>query len=106
MDKNEILEKSRKENGKQDEYNKDVNKKSAFVAMVSSAAVCFTLMMVEIFLDKGNGSGYLVILTSINVTTWMYKGIKLRDKHYIFISIVWLIAMLASAFNYAMNLAG
>lgn len=28
MDKNEILEKSRKENSKQDEYTQDVNKKA------------------------------------------------------------------------------
>lgn len=106
MDKNEILEKSRKENSKEDEYNKDINKKSFGVAMLSSAVICFTLMMVEIFLDKGNGRGYLVILTAINVSTWMYKGIKLKNKQNIGISMIWLISFIASVVNYAMGLAG
>lgn len=52
MDKNEILEKSRKENSKQDEYTQDVNKKSSVVGVISVAAVCFTLMMTEIFLKR------------------------------------------------------
>ena len=61
MDKNEILEKSRKENSKQDEYTQDVNKKSSLVGVISVAAVCVTLMMTEIFFEKGNGKGYLDI---------------------------------------------
>ena len=106
MNKNEILEKSRKENSKQDEYTQDVNKKSSVVGVISVAAVCFTLMMTEIFFEKGNGKGYLIILTSANLTIWLYKGIKLKDRHYIIISMIWLIAVVFSVVNYIMDLIG
>ncbi len=106
MDKNEILEKSRKENSKQDEYTQDVNKKSSLVGVISVAAVSVTLMMTEIFFEKGNGKGYLVILISVNLAIWLYKGIKLKDMHYIIISMIWLIAGVFSVVNYIMDLIG
>ena len=106
MDKNEILEKSRKENSKQDEYAKDVNKKCSMIGMIAVAAVCVILMVLEMAFDKEINPGYMVILTTVNCSMWFYKGIKLKDRQNIIISIIWLIALIFNAVNYIMDLAG
>ena len=106
MDKNEILEKSRKENSKQDEFAKDVNKKCSMIGMISVAIVCFSLLTIEPLFGKEINEGYGVILTTVNVSMWLYKGIKLKDKHYIIISMIWLLATIFSVVNYVMNLMG
>lgn len=106
MDKNEILEKSRKENSKQDEYAKDVNKKCSMIGMISVAVVCLVLMLLETAFGKEINPGYIVILTAVNCSMWFYKGIKLKDRQNIIISIVWLLALIFNAVNYIMDLLG
>lgn len=106
MDKNEILEKSRKEYSKEDEYAKDVNKKCSRIGMISVAAVCLVLMILDAVFDKGNYSGYMVIMTTVNFSMFLYKGIKLKDKQDIVISIIWLIVAIYNMVNYILNLIG
>ncbi|MDE5995855.1 MAG: hypothetical protein K2G56_02950 [Eubacterium sp.] len=106
MDKNEILEKSRKENSKQDEYAKDVNKKCSMIGMIASAVVCFALTTIEPLFGREINDGYGVILTTINLSMWLYKGIKLKDKHYIITAMIWLLATILTVVNYVMDLIG
>ena len=106
MDKNEILEKSRKENSKQDEYAKDVNKKCSMIGMIAVAVVCLLLMILETAFGKEINPGYMVILTSVNFVMYLFKAIKFKDKGFVIAAIIWLMATIFDTANYFMGLIG
>lgn len=104
MDKNEILEKSRNENKKQDEYQSEVNKTSMRVGMLTVVAICVILMAVEYFVYGECSPGYIVIITVVNAVLNLYKGIKLKDKPFIISGLIWSAATVIDVVNYIMKL--
>lgn len=104
MERDEILAKSRSENKKQDEFYADAYKSSFRVGMLTVAAVCVLLMVVEHFVYGECNNGYIVIITAANAAVNLYKGIRLKDKNFIISGIVWSIATVIYTANYVMNL--
>ena len=106
MDKNEILEKSRKENNGKDEYHIALNKSVAKVGFITFGVLCIILITVEDVLLGNFNPAYTVLLSAVNFTIWFYKGIKLKDKTLIVFSIILFIVMVWSIAKYVMNLVG
>lgn len=96
MDKNEILEKSRQENKKSDELEKDVNIKASRIAMLVAAI----LLGVFIFIEDNNS--YLIILDSMCCALWCYKACRLKQKSDIILAVIWSIIFVL---NFAVYIA-
>ena len=106
MDKNEILEKSRRENNGKDEYHIALSKSVAKVGFITFCVLCIILIAVEdVFLGNINPA-YTLLLSTVNFTIWFYKGIKLKDKTLVVFSIILFIAMVLSIGKYVMSLVG
>lgn len=106
MDKKEILEKSRSENKKQDEYQAEVNKSGLRVGMLSVVIVCLVLMIVEYAIYDNLDTGYIVIITVVNAVMYLYQGIKLKDKTFISAGVLWSIVTVIDVANYIIHLVG
>lgn len=96
MDKNEILEKSRQENSKIDEFEKDINVKSARIALIVAAI----LLGIFIFIEENNS--YLIILDAMCGALWSYKACKLQKKSDIILAVVWIVIFVL---NFAVYIA-
>lgn len=106
MDKNEILEKSRQENKKQDEYYAEINKSGLRVGMIAVVIVCLALMIIEYAVKGDLESGYIVIITAVNAVINFYKGIRLKDKAYIIMGILWSGVTVLDTAKYIFQLVG
>lgn len=81
MNKNEILERSRKENKNQDEMERDAFLKAGQRACAIGGLVCMTIIIFEaVFSDHVNFSIWAVYL-SMTGTMLMVKYIRLKKKH-------------------------
>lgn len=106
MDKNEILAKSRKENSKQDEFYAQVNKSAVRLGLITVVIICLVLMITEYAVYGKLNSGYIVIMTAVNATVYLYQGIKLKDKAFITAGAVWLFVTIMDVVNYIIALVG
>lgn len=106
MDKKEILEKSRSENKKQDEYQAEVNKSGLRVGMLSVVIVCLVLMIAEYAVYDNLDTGYIVIITVVNAVMNLYQGIKLKDKTFIVAGVLWSVVTVIDVANYIIHLVG
>lgn len=100
MDKNEILEKSRQENKKFDELEKDINIKAFRIAVL----VAVILLGVFIFIEENNS--YLIILDSMCGALWCYKACKLKKKSDIICAVIWIIVFALSFAVYIIDKCG
>ncbi|MGN0475479.1 MAG: DUF6442 family protein [Acutalibacteraceae bacterium] len=76
MNKNEILEKSRKEHKNQDPYEKEVVRFAGIGGTIAAVSMCFILVCMEIFLGDGNPSGFQSILMATLTGEFLARGIK------------------------------
>ncbi len=81
MNREEILEKSRKENEGIDEFEKEVLKEGRSAGAVAAAVVAFLLFIVQICLDKGQNYGLYAVLVSMAAAQFVVKAVKLKRKH-------------------------
>lgn len=104
MDKEEILEKSRKENKNQDVYEKDVvlrgNRYSGIV-MVLLATVFF---IVQIVVGGGTNYGLYAIILSAPTVGYLFKYYKLRTKPDLIAGICCAVAVLMISAAHIYNL--
>ncbi len=78
MNKEEILEMSRKENKEQDLYELHVSEKSATIGALIGVLICAVLFVSEIFICGNPNFSLWSIIAGINAGVGIYKGIKLR----------------------------
>lgn len=76
MNKNEILEKSRKEHKNQDPYEKEVVRFAGIGGTIAAISMCSILVYMEIFLGDGNSSGFQSILMATLTGEFLARGIK------------------------------
>ena len=100
MDKNEILKKSRQENEKIDELEKDINIKAFRIAML----IATILLGVFIVIEENNS--YLIILDSMCSALWCYKACKLKKKSDIILAVIWIVIFVSSFVVYIMDKCG
>lgn len=90
MNKEEILQASRKENKNKDIYELEVISKAQRVGGLIAVCVTFALMLVErAILDSDMNYGYFLIILSAGMGLWIYKAVKMRRKHEIFFAVLW-----------------
>ena len=96
MNRDEILEKSRKENKNQDEMERDALAKAGQRACTVGGIVCMVVILVEaIFTGSVNFSTWAVYL-SMTGTMLMVKYLRLKKKHELIFGLLQL--ALAAAF--------
>lgn len=78
MNKEQILEMSRKENKEQDLYELHVSEKSATIGALIGVLICAVLFVSEIFICGNTNFSLWSIIAGINAGVGIYKGIKLR----------------------------
>ena len=98
MDKEKILEMSRKENNDRDLYLLEIDSKSERFAGTIAGILCFVLYLTEQIIT-GNKNRSLWSIFSIYIAVdRIYKGIKLKKKSSLIFGIIWLcIAILSVA---------
>ena len=90
MNKEEILQASRNENQNKDIYELEVISKGQRIGGLIGISVTFVLMLVErAILDIGMNYGYFLIILSAGTGLWIYKAVKLKKKHEIFLAVLW-----------------
>lgn len=104
MNKEEILEISRRENKNKDIYEHEILKQassSSIIVMMILAAVFF---IVQIFVGGGMNWGIWALVFSVNMTSFWVKYIKLRHKHELVMAIAYTILVAASSGSHIYNL--
>ena len=76
MNKEEILQKSRKEHQNQDPYEKEISKFAGMGGTIAAVIACFILMCLEIFIGNGNPSGWQAIMMATLAGEFLARGIK------------------------------
>lgn len=90
MNKEEILQASRKENKNKDIYELEVINKGQRIGGLIAISVAFALLLLErVILDIGTNYGYFCIIMSAGAGLWIYKAVKLKRKHEILLAVLW-----------------
>ena len=91
MKKEEILEKSKKENKNKDMYAIEVEAKGANYAGIAMLLLAFVYFIYEIFTGKGSNPAFYSIITIYNAILYGYKAIKIETHRKLnaFTSFVW-----------------
>ena len=102
MKKEEILEKSRKDNKKKDVYAIQVEAKGANIAGITMLLLAFIYYSYEIFTGKGSNPALYSIITIYNAVLYGYKAIKIKEKRGLWIatSVIWGLLTLILVLSY------
>ena len=92
MNKEEILAKSREENKDKDLYAIEVMKKGSYIDILTAIITISILFVTEILVCGSTNYGLWAILTAINSSSNLYRGIKLKEKSKIIMGIIWAVA--------------
>jgi len=87
VDKKEILEKSRRENDRGDEYEKDIMLKGFKFSWAVTA-----VFLVFFSFYKSYDKSYIIILTAMGLSYNLYNAIKMKTKTNIIATVIWSIA--------------
>lgn len=102
MNKDEILEKSRKENKAQDERERLTLAQAGRIATAVGGCVCAVIILLDAVLSDAPSFAAWAVYLSMTGTTLLVKFIKLRKKHELIFGVLQL--ALAAAFL-AMHIA-
>ena len=91
MKKEEILEKSRKENRNKDVFEIEVDAKAGKLAACVMLIMAFIFYSYEILSGKGINPSFYSLITIFNCVLWGYKAIKVDNNRKLnsFISAIW-----------------
>ncbi len=87
MDKEKILEMSRKENKNRDVYEQEVLKQCGTAACAVMAILATVLYAAQIITGGGTSPGFYAIVASGQMATFWVKWFKLRRKHELAVAI-------------------
>lgn len=104
MKKEEILEKSRKENKNKDLQEIEIERKSAVIVAISIAVLSIVFYALEIAIKGTTNYGLYSFICIYNTIVFGYKGIKMKNKANIFAGIIWLLLTGLCIFLYIDNL--
>ena len=104
MEKDEILEKSRKENKNQDLFEKEVSQKGGNIATIVAAIIGTIFYVIQILVGSGENYGLYAVVLSIPATGYMVKAIDMKKKRDLIISILYIIAVLFFSIIHINNL--
>ncbi|WP_432650423.1 DUF6442 family protein [Huintestinicola sp.] len=97
MNKEEILEKSRRENGQKDPYEMEINLKASQIGTMCALILCFVLFVVQILAGGGMNYGLWGVIMAACGAANLYAGIRLKNKNRIALGICYLLLGLLAA---------
>ena len=104
MKKEEILEKARQENKQKDLACIEAERKGAMLAAISIVILACIYYVCGIMLTGKSNYGWYSIIALYCTVVYGYKGIKMKNKFNIFVSIIWLLVTIITAYSYFSNL--
>lgn len=94
MDKEEILERSRKENKNQDIYEKEVIIQGNRYACIVAATLATIFFVIQIFTGGGMNYGLYAVVFSMPMAGFWVKYKKIYKKHELFCGVCYTVAVL------------
>lgn len=104
MNKEEILEKSRKENKIQDIFEKEILQQGGNVGAMTAAILATAFFVIQIFVGKGMNYGLYAVIFSIPSAGFIVKAIRLKRRHEIIVAVIYIIATLMFSVAHIYNL--
>lgn len=89
MDKNRILEMSRRDNEKKDPYELEIKNKALNASRIAMAGVLFVIYSVKMFVKGEKDNEFWSAIAICLAVQFIYMGIKLKDKTKLTIGIVY-----------------
>lgn len=106
MDKNEILEKSRKENKNKNVYELEVVSKASSIAYrVGGILCCLTAVLDVIFTNTINFTSWMIFFSMLS-TVFIVKYIKMKKKHELIMAVLYIACFILFAVKYTLSLRG
>lgn len=106
MTKEEILEKSRKENRNMDIADFEIQQKASKFSILFVNFLCLIILIVRLVMNKPFNCEILMFLCGSNATLFITKYILLRKKHELLISILYAAGFLISIAAWIKQLIG
>ena len=107
MNKEEILQASRKENKNKDIFELEVINKGQRIGGLIAISIAFALLLLErVILDIGTNYGYFCIIMSAGAGLWIYKALKLKRKREILLAVLWSVMGIYSAVMVVLSFIG
>ena len=100
MDKDEILERSRKEHKDRDFVELEVINKANGVAISIGLAVCVLLMIIHAILQVRIDTSAWMVMFSILAADFLYKYYRLRRRHELVLGLIYLVNAICFFLNY------
>ena len=94
MNKDELLERSRRENKNQDIYEKEVIIKGNRYACIAAAVLATIFFVIQIFVGGGINYGLYAVVFSMPMAGFWMKYAKLRKKHELLVAICYTVGVL------------
>ncbi|MGN0469127.1 MAG: DUF6442 family protein [Acutalibacteraceae bacterium] len=93
MNKEEILEKSRKENNNQDIYEQEIIIQGNRYACIAAAVLATIFFVIQILTGAGMNYGLYAVVFSMPMAGFWMKYKKLHKKHELFVAVCYTIAV-------------
>lgn len=106
MNKEEILQASRKENQNKDIYELEIINKGQRIGGLTALCIAFVLMLTERLVFDATNYGYFCIILSAGAALFTYKAIKLKRKHEILFAAIWGILAIYAAVTVILGFNG
>jgi hypothetical protein len=94
MNKEKILEKSRKENKGQDVYEQEIMQEGGNLAAVVAVILATIFFVIQILVGSGQNYGLYAVVGSVLATGYIVKAVRLKRKREIFVAVVWTVLTL------------
>jgi hypothetical protein len=106
MERNEILEKNRKDNKGNDEYENSVLNSSGRIAAGVGGLLCGIFLILDIVFKGEPNLAYWTIWSSIEASLFIIKYKKLRKKHELLLAVLYTLLAVMSTATYILILTG
>lgn len=104
MEKDQILEKSRKENKNQDIYEKEILKEGRNIGAATAGILATVFFVIQILTGGGINYGLYAVVFSIPAAAFTVKAFRMKKKHEIFMAVIYIIFVLLLSASHIYNL--
>ena len=101
MEKDQILEKSRKENKNQDIYEKEILKEGRNIGAATAGILATVFFVIQILTGGGINYGLYAVVPAAAFTV---KAFRMKKKHEIFMAVIYIIFVLLLSASHIYNL--
>lgn len=104
MEKDQILEKSRKENKNRDIYEKEILKEGRNIGAATAGILATVFFVIQILTGGGINYGLYAVVFSIPAAAFTVKAFRMKKKHEIFMAVIYIIFVLLLSASHIYNL--